>query len=191
MKLCRIIFSGAGGQGLITAGRVLAEAAIIHEGLNAIQSQSYGSTVRGGLSRSDVIISDEDIIFPKVIQPNVIVCLTQKTYNKYCHLIRPGGLLLTDCSFVKQKKMVDARQVELDMYRAVVDKIGKPIVFNMCVLGALCSLTELIKHESIMKVLESCISPEYLTLNKEALILGTSLADAFKKNRGIQNITLW
>jgi 2-oxoglutarate ferredoxin oxidoreductase subunit gamma len=177
MERCRIIFSGSGGQGIITAAVILAEAAVLHEGLNAVQSQTYGPEARGGASRSDVIIADTEIRFPKVIQPNVLVCLTQDAYNKFSGLIRPGGLLLTDSHYVKQEKKVDARQVELDMYKRVMDKIGRPLVFNICMLGALMSLTQLIKPESIMKVLESMIPAGILTLNKQALKLGLEIAE--------------
>ena len=124
MERCRILFSGSGGQGVITASIILAEAAVLHEGLNAVQSQSYGPEARGGASRSDVIIADTDIRFPRVTQPNVLVCLTQDAYNKFSGSIRPGGILLTDSHYVKQEKKVDARQVELYMYKEVMDKIG-------------------------------------------------------------------
>ncbi|MBE9541265.1 MAG: 2-oxoacid:acceptor oxidoreductase family protein [Proteobacteria bacterium] len=180
MERCRILFSGSGGQGVITASIILAEAAVLHEGLNAVQSQSYGPEARGGASRSDVIIADSDIRFPKVIQPNVLVCLTQEAYNKFTDLIRPGGLLLTDSHYVKQEKKVDAKQVELDMYKEVMDKIGKPIVFNICMLGALIELTQLIKQESIMKVLGSRVPAAFLDLNKQALELGQKIAENFK-----------
>ncbi|UCH00303.1 MAG: 2-oxoacid:acceptor oxidoreductase family protein, partial [Deltaproteobacteria bacterium] len=96
MERCRIIFSGSGGQGVITAAIILAESAVLHEGLNAVQSQSYGPEARGGASRSDVIIADTEIRFPKVIQPHVLVCLTQDAYHNLSELIRPGGLLLTE-----------------------------------------------------------------------------------------------
>jgi 2-oxoglutarate ferredoxin oxidoreductase subunit gamma len=177
VERCRIIFSGSGGQGVITAAIILAESAVLYEGLNAVQSQSYGPEARGGASRSDVIIADTEIHFPKVIQPNVLVCLTQDSYNKFSELIRPGGLLLTDSHYVRQEKKVDARQVELDMYKKVMDKIGRPIVFNICMLGALIRLTQLIKPESIMKVLETKIPPGILGLNKQALKLGMQLAE--------------
>jgi 2-oxoglutarate ferredoxin oxidoreductase subunit gamma len=180
MERCRIIFSGSGGQGVITASIILAEAAVLYEGLNAVQSQSYGPEARGGASRSDVIIADTDIRFPKVIQPNVLVCLTQEAYNKFTDLIRPGGLLITDSYYVKQEKKVDARQVDLAMYKEVMDKIGKPIVFNICMLGALLGLTKLIKQESIMKVLETRIPGPFLDLNKQALELGQKIAENFK-----------
>jgi len=86
---------------------------------------------------------------------------------------------LTDSHYVKQEKKVDARQVELYMYKEVMDKIGKPIVFNICMLGALIELTQLIKQESIMKVLESRIPAPFLDLNKRALELGQKIAENF------------
>ena len=73
MRRTRLVFSGSGGQGVITAAIILAEAAVIHEGKNATQSQSYGAAARGGATRSDVIISDEEINFPVVSQPNNLV----------------------------------------------------------------------------------------------------------------------
>jgi len=191
MKRCRLIFSGAGGQGILMAARLLAEAAVLHEGLNAVQSQVYGPAARGGASRSDVIISDEDILFPKVTQPNVVVSLTQEAYNHYAGLVRPGGLLLTDRHFVTQETKVDARQVELDMYAAVVAQIGRPIVCNVCMLGALIRFIPLVQPASLEAVLEARVPPDLLTANKQALELGGTLADAFLKERGIMSIQLW
>jgi len=175
MERCRIIFAGSGGQGIITAAIILAEAAVLYEGLNAVQSQSYGPEARGGSCRSDVIIADSDIFFPKVIQPNVLACLSQEAYNKLSGFIRPGGLLLTDSHYIKQGKKVDARQVELDMYEEVMDKIGTPIVLNICMIGVLIHLTQLIKSESIIKVLERRIPVDFLGASKKALGLGVKL----------------
>jgi 2-oxoglutarate ferredoxin oxidoreductase subunit gamma len=172
----RIVFSGSGGQGVITAAIILAEAAAIHDGLNAVQTQAYGPEARGGATRADVIISDSPIRFPKVLNPHILVCLTQEAYEKFARIIRPGGLLLTDNRFVKTIQKTDARQVELGMYRMVMDKIGKPIVFNICMLGAFVELTGLVRMESIVKTLESKISPDFLPMNRKALELGTALA---------------
>jgi 2-oxoglutarate ferredoxin oxidoreductase subunit gamma len=176
MERCRLVFSGSGGQGIITASIILAEAAVIYENLNAVQSQSYGPEARGGATRSDVIIDDVKINFPKVVQPNILVCLTQQAYNKFNPIIRPGGLLLTDTRFVKTERKVDARQIELPMYDVVLEKIGKPIVFNICMLGSVISITDLVKPESVMKVLEKRLPGEFLEINRKALNLGLSLA---------------
>jgi 2-oxoglutarate ferredoxin oxidoreductase subunit gamma len=170
-----MVFSGSGGQGVITAAIILAEAAVLYENLNAVQSQSYGAEARGGATRSDVIISDSTIHYPKVIQPNVLVCLTQEAYNKFYPIIRPGGLLITDSRYVKIERKVDAQQRELPISETVMEKIGKPIVINICMLGVVVSLTELVQPESIMKVLETRIPADFLELNRTALDLGLAL----------------
>ncbi|HAO20716.1 MAG TPA: 2-oxoacid:ferredoxin oxidoreductase subunit gamma [Desulfobacteraceae bacterium] len=175
MEKCRLVFSGSGGQGVITAAIILAEAAVIYEHLIAVQSQSYGPEARGGATRTDVIISDSEIHFPKVIQPNILVCLTQEAYNKFSPVIRPGGLLLTDSRYVKLQSKVDARQIQLPMYGSVMESIGKPIVFNICMLGTVIGLTRLVKPDSIMKILETRIPPNFLEINRKALDLGIAL----------------
>ncbi len=97
MSRTRIVFSGSGGQGVITAAIVLARAAVLFENKNAVQSQSYGASARGGATRSDVLISNEEIDFPKVRQPNILVCLTQESYNAFSPIIRPGGCSIFVC----------------------------------------------------------------------------------------------
>jgi 2-oxoglutarate ferredoxin oxidoreductase subunit gamma len=180
MERCRMVFSGSGGQGVITAAIILAEAAVLYENLNAVQSQSYGAEARGGATRSDVIISDSIIHFPKVLQPNILVCLNQNSYNKFYPVIRPGGLLITDPRFVQTEKKVDAQQKELIMYETVMAKIGKPIVFNICMLGAVIALTELVKPESVMKVLALRIPQDFLDMNRQALDIGLALGEQAK-----------
>ena len=175
MERCRMVFSGAGGQGVITAAVILAEAAVIVEGLNATQSQSYGAAARGGSTRTDIIIADAVIHYPKVIQPNVLVCLTQESYGQFSGIIRPGGLLLLDSRYVRAEKKVDARQVALPMYKTVMDEIGKPIVFNICMLGALIKIIGLVKPESIMTILEKRIPSGFLDMNRKALELGMEM----------------
>jgi len=176
-----MVFSGSGGQGVITATIILAEAAVLYEKLNAVQSQSYGAEARGGATRSDVIISDSTIDYPKVIQPNLLVCLTQEAYNKFYPIVRPGGLLVTDTRYVKTHKKVDAQQRELPMFQNVMDKIGKPIVFNICMLGAVIEMVDLINPEAIMKVLENRIPADFLDLNHQALDLGLGIGREFKR----------
>lgn len=160
---------------MITAAVIIAEAAVLHEDLIATQTQAYGPEARGGATRSDVIIADTEIRYPKVIQPNVLVCLTQQAYNKFHHVIRPGGFLLTDSKYVRIEAKVDARQIQLPMYQAVMDGIGKPIVFNICMLGAVLGITNVVRPESVMKVFETRIPKGFLDINRQALDLGLGL----------------
>jgi 2-oxoglutarate ferredoxin oxidoreductase subunit gamma len=181
MERCRLVFSGSGGQGVITAAIILAEAAVLHDELNAVQSQSYGPEARGGATRSDVIISDSPINAPKVIEPNVLVCLTQAAYNKFSNIIRPGGLLLTDPQFVTIARKVDAQQREIPIHESVMAEIGKPIVFNICMLGALLALTEVVRPESVMQTIKSRIPKSFIDMNRKAFDLGFQLGDSFRQ----------
>jgi len=179
MKRYRMVFSGSGGQGVITAAIILAEAAVIYEDKIAVQSQSYGAAARGGATRSDIIISNTDINFPKVTQPNMLVSLNQESYNTFFQIIRPGGLLLTDSQFIKTEKKVTARQIELPMYDTIMKKIGNPVVFNICMLGAVVGITNIVKITSISNVLKKTIPEEFFTINQTALDIGMELGSKF------------
>jgi len=176
MSRLRFIFSGSGGQGVITAAVILGEAAVIHEGLNAVQSQSYGPEARGGAARSEVIISDAPINFPKVNNANMLVCLTQAAYSKYSTAIRPGGLVVTDSRSVKVLKKVDARQIELPLYDTAAEKAGNIVTLNICMLGAVIGLTDVVRQDAIIKTIATRVPPEFLDINQKAFQLGVDLA---------------
>ncbi len=182
----RFVFSGSGGQGVITAAIVLAKAAVLFENKNAVQSQIYGASARGGATRSDVLISDEEIYFPKVLQPNTLVSLTQESYNAFADIIRPGGLLLVDSRFVTPGRKVAARQISLPMYDSVMEKMKRPIVFNICMLGTLIGLTQIVQAESVIKVLETTVPKEFMAMNSDALALGMELGVEYRKANPIQ-----
>ncbi|HIV66079.1 MAG TPA: 2-oxoacid:acceptor oxidoreductase family protein [Candidatus Mailhella excrementigallinarum] len=175
MEKYRFLLSGSGGQGIITMAILLAEAAAIYEGLTAVQSQVYGPEARGGATRSDVIVSDSAILFPKVTQPGVLVALNQSSFMKYGNLVRPGGLLLTDSRMVHPGGGLDARHVALPLYETVMAEFGKAQALNICTLGALIGLTGVISPSSAEKVLEQRF-PRAAESNARALRLGLELA---------------
>lgn len=177
----RIVFSGSGGQGVITAAVILAEAAVMFDDLNAVQSQSYGAEARGGAARAEVIISNSEIFFPKVLQADVLICLTQTAYDKYYTILRPGSILITDTRFVKSTAEVDAYRCELNLYNSIMEKIGKPVVFNIGVLGALIAIKPVVRLESIMNVLEARLPPNFLKFNQSALELGYEIGQDYRR----------
>ena len=176
----RIVFSGSGGQGVITAAIILAEAAVIHSGMNATQTQAYGAAARGGATRTDIILSEEEINYPGVIQPNILMTLTQAAYTGFSSIIRPGGLLLSDPRFVETTRKVDAKQLELPMYEEVMTKVGKPIVYNICTLGALIGITQILEPESVLQVLEDRIPKDFIEMNQRAFDLGLVLGSQYQ-----------
>jgi 2-oxoglutarate ferredoxin oxidoreductase subunit gamma len=109
---------------------------------------------------------------PKVFQPTILICMTQEAYNKFANLIRPGGLLITDAKYVVTTRKVDARQIELPIYQTVVEEIGKPVVFNICVLGALIGMCGIVKKASVEKILTERFPPVFRHDNQMALDIG-------------------
>ncbi|HBM16875.1 MAG TPA: 2-oxoacid:ferredoxin oxidoreductase subunit gamma [Lentisphaeria bacterium] len=172
MEKHKIVFSGSGGQGVITAAVILAEAAVIYENLHAVQTQSYGPEARGGATRSDVVISDTQINYPKVTHPNLLVCLTQESYNKYSNIVLPGGLIITDPRHVVPNVNSDSIIKELPLYDTVMEKLGNQIVLNVCMLGAVIKILPVLKPESVLKAVIDRVNPKFKDLNTKAFQLG-------------------
>jgi 2-oxoglutarate ferredoxin oxidoreductase subunit gamma len=150
--ISRFVFSGTGGQGVITAAILLAEAAIYYEQLNAVQTQTYGAEARGGAARADVIISSEEIKFPKVVEPDVLICLSQLSFDKYSWIVRPGGFVVLDQHFVHRRQSLNARCVELPLHDTVLNTQGDDRNLNLALLGALASLVDFIRIDAIRQV---------------------------------------
>ena len=167
-----IRFSGAGGQGLITAGIILAEAASIIEGRHAVQSQSYGPEARGGASKSEVIIGEGPIDYPKATIVDACLAMTQEAADKYAVGIKPGGLLLVDTDFVPNPPKGDYRIYDIPIMRTAKVDIGREIVANVIALGAMIALTDVVKRESGEKAVLAKVPEAFVDLNKKAYNLG-------------------
>lgn len=154
MKM-EIRLSGSGGQGLILAGIILAEGAIVSN-LNAIQSQSYGPEARGGASKSEVIISEKNINFPKVINSDILISLTQKSFNEYSNHIKSGSIIIVDSS-IEVEESNDITVYKVPIIETANEVIKKSMTANIVTLGALSNLipqinSEHIKHAIINRV---------------------------------------
>jgi 2-oxoglutarate ferredoxin oxidoreductase subunit gamma len=171
-KRYELRFSGAGGQGLITAGIILAEAASIVEDHYAVQSQSYGPEARGGASKSEVIISDQPIDYPKATQVDACLALTQEAADKYADTIKPGGLLLLDADFVQTPPEGDFKIYQFPIINTAKNDIGRAIVANVVALGAMVALTGVIQRESGEKAVLRRVPEAFVELNKKAYNTG-------------------
>ena len=148
--------SGSGGQGVITAAIILAEAAV-DEGKEAVQSQSYGPEARGGASKSEVIIDDAPIYHPHVQVPDLVLALTQKAADKYYHDLNPAGLLVLDTQLA-------------------VEQCGRKLFTNIVALGALVRLTGIVEYETIKKAVAHRVPPATVEKNMQALQVGWDAA---------------
>jgi len=165
-------FSGSGGQGMILAGIIMAEAASIYDGKNAVQSQSYGPESRGGASRSEVIISDEEIDFPKATSIDAMLALTQEACTKYYKDIKPGGILLIDSDAVQEIPEGNFKIYSFPIIATAMNELGKAIVANIISLGIMRELTDIVSREALEKAVLARVPAQFMELNKKALHLG-------------------
>lgn len=174
MEKHEIRLSGSGGQGLLLAGIILAEAAII-DGKNAVQTQSYGPEARGGASKSEVLISEDVIDFPKVRECDVLLSLTQKSYEQYNHGIKDDGILILDSS-VTVDSSVKNRIFSMPIIETAAKVLGKPMVTNIVALGAIVEVTKLVSNAALETAVLSRVPKGTEELNKKALSLGYEIA---------------
>lgn len=165
--------SGSGGQGLLLAGITLAEAAI-HAGKNAVQTQSYGPEARGGSSKAEVVISDEEIDYPKATDPDFLLALTNDAYKTYGPMMAKG-LIITDTS-VTLDPAIKARTVALPILASAAEKVGKKVVANMVALGVLGGLSGVAPKEILKKAVVVRVPKGTDELNVKALEVGLELA---------------
>lgn len=128
-------FSGSGGQGLITAAVIFAEAVGVYGGKYVCQTQSYGPEARGGKSKAEVVISDQPIDYPKAVELNLLLAMNQAACDAYFFDLRPEGLLVVDSSLVEQ--LPTSRVIAIPFTEIARDEIGKVMVANMVALGAI------------------------------------------------------
>ncbi len=178
-----IRLSGSGGQGLILAGVILAEAAAIYEGKNAVQTQSYGPEARGGSSKSEVIISDGEILYPKTTRLDYLLALNQESCDKYARDLKENGLLLVDSEAVEHLPPVNV--VSLPLVRTAREKVGRVMTTNIVSLGALVGLGNIVSREALRKAVLARVPKGTEELNLKALELGFQMAEEVKKTMDI------
>jgi 2-oxoglutarate ferredoxin oxidoreductase subunit gamma len=170
--------SGEGGQGLVLAGKVLAEAAAIYDDKNATQSQSYGPEARGGASRSEVIISDEDIDYPKAVNIDLLLALTQESVNKYHGDLKDDGILLVDSESCTEIPEGNFKVYQVPVIQIARDKVGKVLVANIVALGVITELAKVVSQESVEAAILARVPKGTEELNLSAFKAGVEAAQA-------------
>jgi len=179
MKVDRfeIRLSGSGGQGIVLASIILAEAAGIFEGYNVSQTQSYGPEARGGRCKAEIVISSRQIDYPKAVQLDMMLAMNQASCDAYCFDFKPNGLLLVDSGLVEQ--VPTSRVVSLPFTKIAREVTGKGFVANMVALGALGQLCPLLSPKSLEAALLTRVPAETRQINRKALQAGVEAGANF------------
>ena len=174
-----IRFSGFGGQGIILAAVILGRAAALYDGKHAVQTQVYGPEARGGASMSAVIIDDEPILYPEVSVPDTYVIMSQEGFERYGAGAPKDAVMLIDPDMVEGRPACTFH--EIPATSEARNTLGKVIVANIVMLGALVAATGIVSEAAIEKAVLDSVPKGTEKLNMSALKKGMELARGKKR----------
>jgi 2-oxoglutarate ferredoxin oxidoreductase subunit gamma len=176
-----IRLSGSGGQGLILMGIILAEAVGIYDGRYVAQTQSYGPEARGGSSKAEVVISDEEIDYPEAMKLDLLLAMNQTSCDNHYPDLKPEGLLIVDSTFVTQ--IPTSRVFQVPFTRIAREKFKREVVANIIALGALTQLSPIVSPKAMESAVLKRVPRGTEKLNQDALRAGIAAAKRAKKER--------
>lgn len=151
--------SGSGGQGVVLAGVILGRA-VIYDGKHAVQTQSYGAEARGSAAKSEVIISDQKISFPKVRRCDILVVMSQSALDKHLGDLKANGTLLLDEDVLKKTPKIKANIFRIPATKIAQTELKSRIYANVVMLGALTKITGVVSKGSMEKAIADSVSAE-------------------------------
>ena len=171
--MVQVVLSGFGGQGVIMAGQILGRAVAVNEGRNAVMAQSYGPESRGGACKTEVILADGPIAYPRIVRPDVAVVLSQEAYRQV------GQPRPADCLLIAEEDLVELDQGAEQGRRVVcvpatrlAEQIGRRIVLNIVTLGFLCGAAAIVSPEALKAAIAASVPKGTEALNLRAFDAG-------------------
>jgi 2-oxoglutarate ferredoxin oxidoreductase subunit gamma len=171
--------AGEGGQGMILAGVILAEAAAIYDGLNAIQTQSYGPEARGGASRSEVIIARGEVDYPKVMSADLLLCMSQEACDRFYEQVKEEGMIIVDSTNVS--RVPSHRAMAVPISQLAEEATGRRITASIVALGLATGLTEVVSRRALEAAVSERVPAGTEEMNMKALEAGFAAAEALKE----------
>ena len=173
MSRIEVRIAGFGGQGIIRSGNIIGTAAAIHDGKYATFTQSYGPESRGGACAAQVIISDEPIHYPHLLDPRILVVMSQGAYNKYVSGLNRDGLLLVDEDLVELgEEAAGLRVLSTPATRLAEEELGRRIVANVVMLGFFAAVTDVVSVDALRQAVLGSVPKGTEELNQRAFELG-------------------
>jgi 2-oxoglutarate ferredoxin oxidoreductase subunit gamma len=179
-RIRQALLCGYGGQGIVLAGTILGHAAF-RDGRWVSGTNSFGSAARGGACRSEVVISERPVVFPYVIEADVLVAMYQTAYNKYMGQVKPdGGVVVYDDSFVSPEEVDGLKFISIPATRTAIEALNSEITANMIILAAAVEITGLVTRQALKSTVADIVAERLRELDLKALDIGFDLGRAAK-----------
>jgi len=178
-----VLITGFGGQGIIMAGDILGRAATLYDGKFATMTQAYGPEARGSACSSQVIISMEEILFPYVQKPQVLICLSQEGYSKNVGNLRRRGILMWDTDLVQTKKHDLIWSTYNIPATRFAEELGNKMMANIVMLGFFAAVHDLVSVQAMRDAVLSSVPEPTREINAQAFERGLEYGKAILKSR--------
>ncbi len=170
--MTEIRFSGFGGQGIIRCALITGKALSIYDGKHATMNQSFGPEARGSACSSQLVVSDERVLYPYITTPEILVSMSQEAYEKYEPELGEEGILIIDEDLVGPKTSRDNVRMYSIPATRIAEEMGNRIIANLVMLGFFSAITEIVSPESMKKALPGLVPDRFVELNKQAFDRG-------------------
>lgn len=166
----QVVLAGEGGQGLILAGRILSDAAII-DGNNVSLTSNYGIAARGGYSEAQVVIGKNELYYPKCIAPDLVLALTREAYSRYVDSVSENCLVIYDRAVIDSPRGKQGQEIGYDFKEALLT-LGNLKVINSLFLGVILKSRDIVSRDSMVRALQQNLPPKIIDINLEAFNYG-------------------
>ena len=170
--MTEIRFSGFGGQGIIRCGLIAGKALALFDNKQATMTQSFGPEARGSACSSQLVVSDDRVLYPYISTPEILISMSQEAYDKYEPELREDGLLLIDTDLVKAKPPRGKIKSYSIPSTRFAEELGNRIIANLVMLGFFTAITRVVSPEAMKKALPGLVPGRFLELNIKAFDKG-------------------
>ena len=184
LKMTEVRFSGFGGQGIIRCGLITGKALALYDNKFATMTQSFGPEARGSACSSQLIVSDERILYPYIDKPDILIAMSQEAYEKYESELSSRGTLLIDKDLVKSKSPRNNIKLYSIPSTRFAENLGNRITANLVMLGFFSSMTSIVSAEAMKKAIPGLVPERYIDLNYRAFDKGYDYGEELKNNHG-------
>ncbi len=176
-----IRFSGLGGQGVIRCGLITGKALSLFDNKHATMTQSFGPEARGSACSSQLVVSEDRVLYPYLISPQILVAISQEAYEKYYPDLAKNGILIVDKDLVKLKNQHPDIKIYSIPSTRFAEQLGNRIIANLVILGFFTAMTKVVSAEAMKKALPGLVPERFLDLNIKAFNKGHEYGEEILK----------
>lgn len=172
LTMTEIRFSGFGGQGIVRCGLIAGKALSLFDNKHASMNQSFGPEARGSACSSQLVVSDERVLYPYITTPEILIAMSQEAYDKYEPELRESGILIIDTDLVKAKPARGNIKMYSISSTRLAEELGNRIIANLVMMGFFTAITKVVTPEAMKKALPGLVPDRFLNLNIKAFDKG-------------------